>query len=47
MNLTEKEQQTVGRLLKLGDTLELAVKTVIEQRCEDDNTEWYYNAYCL
>ena len=43
-NLTQKEQQTVNNLVKLGDSLELAIKTVLDLRDEPDNTEFYYNA---
>lgn len=46
-NLTQKEQDQVKRLIKLGDSLELAIKTVLDLRDEPDNTEFYYNAYCL
>ena len=46
-NLTQKEQDQVKRLIKLGDDLELAVKTVIDNRSNETDYEFYYNAYCL
>jgi hypothetical protein len=45
--LTIKEQQIVNSLVKLGDTLELAVETVLNNRNQEIDCDFYYNAYCL
>lgn len=43
--LTESEQKTVASLIRLGDSKELAIETVIKQRSKQDATEFYHNAY--
>lgn len=45
--LTNKEQETVKILVRLGDSLELAIKTVLAERNKKTDYEFYYNAYCL
>lgn len=44
--LTEKETETFKMLVRLGDTEELAFKTVINERLRPDNHEFCRNAYC-
>ncbi len=44
--LTEKETETFKILVRLGDSEELALKTVINERVRPDNHEVYRNAYC-
>lgn len=43
--LTIKEQETVKRLVKLGDSLELAIKTVIAHRKDIDNSMYEFAYY--
>jgi hypothetical protein len=45
MELTAKEQETVKSLIKLGDTKEEAIETVLEERKRPDNSEFYRFAY--
>ena len=44
-NFTQKELETIKRLIQLGDSKELAEKTVLENRSRPDNREFYRNAY--
>jgi len=43
--LTTKEIETVKTLIRLGDSEELAIKTVLEGREKADNSEFYRIAY--
>ena len=43
--LTAKEIERVETLICLGDSKELAIKTVIEARKKEENTEFYRLAY--
>lgn len=42
---SEKENETIERLIQLGDSKELAEKTVIRFRRKSDNTSFYRFAY--
>lgn len=44
-NLTEKENQLLAALIRLGDSKETALKTVISERGRSDNSESYRVAY--
>ena len=44
-NLTEAQIKTIKTLVRLGDSLELAIKTVLNQKELDVN--FYKNAYEL
>jgi hypothetical protein len=46
-NFSEKENDTIKRLIRLGDTKELAEKTVIANRDRECNKAFYYNPYWL
>ena len=46
MTLTKKQQELFETLVKLGDSKELALKTVLEQE-NKEGSEMYYQAYCL
>jgi len=46
-NLNKKETETYNILVRLGDSPELAYKTVIADREKPDNYDSYYEAYCL
>lgn len=46
-NLTEQELNEVKILIRLGDSEELAVNTVINNRSRKNNDSAYYAAYCL
>ena len=43
--LTTKEIETVKILIRLGDSEELAIETVLKGRGKEDNTEIYRLAY--
>lgn len=43
--LTTKEIETVKTLIRLGDSEELAINTVLEDRKKKDNSEIYRLAY--
>lgn len=46
VKLTDKEQKTVDALVRLGDSEELAIKTVIKDRKKNSySTEMYEQAY--
>jgi len=44
-SLTTEETKTVKSLIRLGDSKALAVKTVIENRKDEDSREIYILAY--
>lgn len=44
-NFTEQEIETIKALIRLGDSKELAEKTVIESRAKESNREFYRAAY--
>ena len=44
-NLTKEQQDLFETLVRLGDSEELALKTVLKQ--EQNNSELYYKAYCI
>ena len=48
-NYTIVDMQNIDceSLIKLGDSLELAIKTVVENRSNETDYDFYYNAYCL
>ena len=43
--LSEKEKTTLNSLVKLGDKKEVALWTVISDRYEDKNIEFYQKAF--
>lgn len=43
--LTDKETEMINTLIRLGDSKELAEKTVIANRSKEDNAESYRFAY--
>jgi len=43
--LTTKEIETLTILVRLGDSKELALKTVLNERGKDNSTDFYRNAY--
>lgn len=43
--LTAEQQRMFESLVRLGDSEELALKTVLEQK--ENNSDMYYQAYCL
>jgi len=43
--LTEKQRKTFNSLVMLGDSKELALKTVLE--IKENNSNLYYQAYCI
>ena len=43
--LNEKQIDLLVSLVKLGDSVELALETVVETADRHSNTEFYYNAY--
>ena len=45
MKLTKAEQETVDRLIRLGDSLEVAIQTVIDRRDTRADREFYRLAY--
>jgi hypothetical protein len=47
ITLTEKEQNEVKTLIRLGDTEEIARQTVIAARIKNDTSDFYRNAYEL
>lgn len=44
-NLTEKQKKTYESLIRLGDSKELALKTVLEMVKEEEPSEMYQIAY--
>lgn len=44
-NMTDKQQKEVAILMQLGDSLELAIKTVLSKK--ECSSEMYYQAYCI
>lgn len=46
MKLTKKQQELFETLVRLGDSKELALKTVLEQEKKEES-EMYYQAYNL
>ena len=44
-NLTAKEIETLNILVRLGDSKELALATVISERENEVNVTFYENAY--
>ena len=44
-NLTKEQSELFTTLLRLGDSKEIALKTVLDQKEKD--TSMYYSAYCL
>ena len=47
INLTEKENNEVNTLIRLGDSEELAVQTVINNRSRNTDNSVYFQAYCI
>jgi len=47
MGLTKTEEKEVSTLIRLGDSKELALETVISNRSRNADTSFYYNTYCL
>lgn len=45
--LTDKEETLFNSLVKLGDRKEVALWTVVSERYEDKNTEFYQSAFNL
>ncbi|WBC28466.1 hypothetical protein RPMD05_8 [Rhodobacteraceae phage LS06-2018-MD05] len=45
-NLTKSEQELFNSLVKLGDSKELALETVLSER-NKETSNIYYQAYCL
>ena len=45
ITLTQKEQDLVKSLIRLGDTEKVAIETVLEERKKPDNSEYYRFAY--
>ena len=43
--LTNKEVKSFETLVRLGDSVQLAYETVLNERNEDDAMEFYRNAY--
>lgn len=43
--LTKEEEETIKILIRLGDSPDLALATVLKQK--EKNSELYYAAYCL
>lgn len=44
-NLTNKELETFKILVRLGDSKELALKTVLSERQKQTNNQFYINGY--
>ena len=45
-NLNQEQMELFNTLIRLGDSKELALKTVLEQE-KKETSEIYYMAYCL
>jgi hypothetical protein len=43
--LTNKEVKSFETLVRLGDSIQLAYETVLNERTKEDSTEFYRNAY--
>lgn len=43
--MTKEELETIKTLVRLGDSEELAIKTVLANREKQDTNEFYRNAY--
>ena len=44
--LTKEQKESVKILVRLGDSLELAIKTVLEEKdLSQEGYDFYYNAY--
>ena len=47
MSLTNTEEKTGASLIRLGDSKELAIETVLNKRSKNADTYFYFNAYNL
>lgn len=46
-DLSKEESKTFDSLVRLGDSVELALWTIEHmERAKEDNSEFYRNAYC-
>ena len=45
LELTNKEVKLFETLVRLGDSIQLAYETVLNERTKENETEFYRNAY--